>query len=196
MDLDMKTLLSLLVVLVLSACPSPPASPESQSGWVELFDGSTLRGWTAQGEVKWRVENGAIVADEGEISLLTSEQKYLNYELELEFKAALNTNSGVFLNSEPVVKDEATDCYEVNIAPPTNDFPTGSLVRFKRIEGQGEKDIWRSYQLRVENGTVTVVLDGKQLMEHTVNPPRPAGYIGLQKNRGRIAFRNIRIRLL
>ncbi len=168
----------------------------NHSDWVELFDGKTLDGWKAQGEVNWRVEEGVIVADTGEISLLTTGRKFQNYELELEFKAALDTNSGVFLNSEPVVEDEATDCYEVNIAPPSNDFPTGSIVKFVRVEGQGEHDDWRKYQLKVQQNTVTVVLDGQELASHTVDNPRPAGYIGLQKNRGRIEFRNIRIREL
>lgn len=168
----------------------------ADKGWVVMFDGKTLDGWTEQGDVNWRVEDGAIVADEGEISLLTSEGKFLNYELELEFKAAPNTNSGVFLNTEPVVSSEATECYEVNIAPPTNPFPTGSIVWFAKVLGVGETDDWRSYQLRVEDGTITVILDGTELLKHTVENPRPAGFIGLQKNRGRIAFRKIRIREL
>ncbi|ADE53994.1 family 16 glycoside hydrolase [Coraliomargarita akajimensis] len=166
------------------------------SDWVELFDGTTLNGWTKQGDVNWRVEAGAIVADDGEISLLTTNAQYLNYELDLEFKAAINTNSGVFLNTEASVTDELTQCYEVNIAPQTNGFPTGSIVGFAKIEGQGERDEWRRYQLKVKDGVVTVVLDGKQLLEHRMETPRPAGFIGLQKNRGRIAFRNIRLREL
>ncbi|MEM6911600.1 MAG: DUF1080 domain-containing protein [Verrucomicrobiota bacterium] len=164
--------------------------------WISLFDGETLAGWTAQGPVNWAVEDGTITASEGEISLLTTAERYLNYELEVEFKAPLDTNSGIFLNSEPVVENEATDCYEINIAPPTNPFPTGSVVKFLRKEGLGEKDEWRSYRLQVQKGVLSVTLDGEKLYELTVQSPRPAGHIGLQFNRGKIAFRNIRLRLL
>lgn len=164
--------------------------------WVSLFDGKTLQGWTNQGNANWSVKDGSITADTGEICLLTTNEKYENYELELEFKAAIGTNSGVFLNSEAKVKDEATDCYEVNIAPATNGFPTGSIVQHHKIEGQGEKDEWRSYKLKVENGTVTVILDGKELMNYKVPKPRPAGFIGLQKNAGLISFRKIKVRKL
>ncbi|MFT4901877.1 MAG: hypothetical protein ACI81V_001156 [Lentimonas sp.] len=166
------------------------------SEWKQLFDGETLEGWEAQGAVNWAVVDGAITAHLGEISLLTSKEKYLNYELSLEFKAAVNTNSGVFLNSEKKIKDEATDCYEVNIAPPTNSFPTGSIVKFLSIKGQGEYNEWRSYRLTVRDNTIRVVLDGKLLYDVMVQAPRPAGHIGLQKNRGAIAFRNIWIREL
>jgi hypothetical protein len=65
-----------------------------------------------------------------------------------------------------------------------------------KIEGEGEKNEWRSYKLKVEKGTVTVILDGKKLVEHKVAKPRPAGFIGLQKNAGKISFRNIRVRQL
>lgn len=172
------------------------ALPVLGGEWVTLFDGKTLKGWTNQGDANWAVKDGALTADTGEICLLTTEEKYENYELELEFKAALGANSGVFLNSEAKVKDEATDCYEINIAGPTNPFPTGSIVKFHKIEGQGEKEEWRTYKLKVEDGTVTVILDGKKLVTHKMVKPRPAGFIGLQKNAGKISFRKIKVRKL
>ena len=41
--------------------------------------------------------------------------------------------------------------------------------------------------------TVTIVLDGKEVTQRKMSKPRPAGYIGLQKNSGKISFRTIRI---
>ena len=180
-------LIALMILMVL---------PVLGGEWVTLFDGKTLKGWTNQGDANWAVKDGAITADTGEVCLLTSAEKYENFELELEFKAAIGTNSGVFLNSEAKVKDEAVDCYEINIAPATNGFPTGSIVKHHKIEGQGEKDEWRSYKLKVEKGTVTVILDGKELVKKKMEKPRPAGFIGLQKNAGLISFRNIKVRKL
>ncbi|MEM9081110.1 MAG: sulfatase-like hydrolase/transferase [Verrucomicrobiota bacterium] len=163
---------------------------------VTLFDGKTLTGWTSNAAINWTVQDGIITADSGPIGLLLSEKKYENYELKLEFKAALGSNSGIFLNTEPIVKDEAIDCYEINIAGPSNPFPTGSLVKHVKIEGKGEKDSWRSYHLIVNDGVVSVTLDGEKLYEYVANPRRPAGHIGLQKNLGQIAFRNITLREL
>jgi len=128
------------------------ALPLMGSEWVELFDGKTLKGWNNQGDANWAVKNGEITADSGEVCLLTTSEKYKNYELVLEFKAAIGTNSGVFLNTEAKVKDEAVDCYEINIAPPSNPFPTGSIVKHHKIEKQGEKDAWRSYKLQATSG--------------------------------------------
>ncbi|MGB0371239.1 MAG: 3-keto-disaccharide hydrolase [Opitutales bacterium] len=183
----MKTiLLSLVSLLCFNA---------AHAEWVSLFDGKTLNGWTSQAEaINWRVEDGAIVANSGPKGLLTTPQLFENYTLELDFKAAIGTNSGIFLNTEPVVKNEATQCYEVNIAPQTNGFPLGSLVKFHKIEGIEEKDTWRTYSITLNEGTITVVLDGEKLYEHTPSHVRPVSLIGLQKNRGPIAFRNIRMK--
>ncbi|MDA7881533.1 DUF1080 domain-containing protein [Akkermansiaceae bacterium] len=164
--------------------------------WVALFDGKTMKGWTNQGEVNWTVSDGTLTADKGKSSLLTTDKKFENYELELEFKAAIGTNSGVFLNTEAKPKNVVTDCYEINIAPPDNPFPTGSIVQHIKVEGQPERDEWRTYKLKVDKGTVTIVLDGKEVVNLKITKPRPAGYIGLQKNSGKIAFRNIRIKEL
>ncbi|MDA7876829.1 DUF1080 domain-containing protein [Akkermansiaceae bacterium] len=172
------------------------ASPLFANDWVTLFDGKTLKGWTNQGNANWKVEDGAITANEGDVCLLTTEKKYENYELELEFKAAIGANSGVFLNSEAKVKNEAIDCYEINIAGADNPFPTGSIVKHHKVTGQGEKDDWRSYRLIVNKGVVTVILDGKKLVSYSPKNPRLAGLIGLQKNAGKIAFRKIRVKEL
>ena len=178
------TLLFLLVV------------PVFAGDWVPLFDGETMKGWTNQGDADWHVEDGALTASEGEVCLLTTDKKYENYELELEFKAAIGANSGVFLNTEEKVKDEAVDCYEINIADPTNPFPTGSIVKHHKVTGQGENDAWRRYNLKVNKGTITIILDGKKLVTYSAKNPRPAGLIGLQKNTGKIAFRKIRVKVL
>ena len=164
--------------------------------WVDLFDGKTMKGWTNQGDVNWMVKDGALTADKGDVSLLTTEKKYENYELQVEFKAAIGTNSGVFLNTEADPANVVTDCYEVNIAPPDNPFPTGSIVKHVKVEGLAEKEEWRSFKLTVNEGTVTIVLDGKEVVKRKMAKPRPAGYIGLQKNSGKISFRKVRIKEL
>ena len=171
-------------------------APVLAGDWVSLFDGKTMDGWHNQGNANWHVEEGALTASEGEICLLTSAKTYENYELKLEFKAAIGTNSGVFLNTEAKVRDEAVDCYEINIAPPSNGFPTGSIVKHHLIKGQGEKNDWRTYHLKVNKGEVTVILDGKKLVTYQAKNPRGAGFIGLQKNAGKIQFRNIQVKEL
>lgn len=167
----------------------------ADDGWVSLFDGKTLNGWQATSEANWRVEDGAIVVDKGPKGFLLHDDDYLNYQLQLEFKAAKGTNSGVFLSTKKSPQNLTTDCYELNIAPPDNPFPTGSLVARKKYEGAGETGAWRKYEVIVRNGKVSVKLDGESILEYE-SEPSLGRLIGLQLNSGRVAFRNIKVKKL
>lgn len=161
-----------------------------------LFDGKTLDGWEATSRANWRVENGAIVVDAGEKGFLLHEDTYTNFELHVEFKADRETNSGVFLNTKPNPEDLTRDCYELNIAPPENPFPTGSLVARAKYTDAGESDDWREFDIRVEGARVIVKLDGKEIVNYEADSPSRGNRIGLQLNSGRVAFRDIRVRTL
>lgn len=176
--------------------------PEDQrrDGWIRLFDGHTLYGWQMAGAANWRIEDQQLSVDAGNASLLCTSLDWLDYELQLEFKADADTNSGIFLRTPLFPDDPATDCYELNIAPKENPFPTGSLVGRRKLEpaalGDFDSDRWHTYHVRVEGDTVSIRLDDVELYSWTDPMPRPAGRIALQHNEGRIAFRNILLRPL
>ena len=163
--------------------------------WVVLFDGKTLDGWKPTSDANWRVEQGTIVVDSGNGGFLLHEDSYKNYELTVEFKAAKGANSGVFLSTKVRPKKLTQDCYELNIAPPDNPFPTGSLVARKKFEGAGESDEWRRFDVRVENGRVQVSLEGESIIDYK-SVAASGSFIGLQKNSGRVGFREIKVRRL
>jgi hypothetical protein len=176
-----------MMALVLVAGMLPAAA------WDELFNGRNLDGWDMQSKADWRVEGGAIVVAKGKPGLLTTRGRYRDYELELEFRAAAGTNSGVFLSSPKTVTAPATECYELNIAPSSNPYPTGSLVGRMRHDG-GETGGWRKFRVKVENGRVEVWLEGRKVIDYKDRQPLAGGHIGLQLNSGRVEFRAIRIR--
>lgn len=182
----------LLILLLLSL----PLLQAEEAQWTTLFDGKTLNGWTATSDANWHVENGAIIVSEGKPGFLIHEDHYTNYELTLEFKAAMGTNSGVFLSTTREPKTLTEDCYELNIAPPDNPFPTGSLVAREKVSGIEETDSWRKYDIRVVGAHVTVQLDGNEILNYQADKPASGHLIGLQKNSGLVAFRNIRVRKL
>ena len=177
-------------------------SEQAAEGWVRLFDGYTLFGWEIASKSNWRVEDQAIVVDSGEAGLLCTSVAWADYELQLEFKADASTNSGVFLRTPLEPSDPAIDCYEVNIAPTDNPFPSGSIVkRSKVVDGQPsssgsplDAEQWHLLQMSVIADEVVISIDGKQTCKYRDPKPLPAGRIGLQHNSGKVAFRDIRIR--
>ncbi len=169
---------------------------EVYDGWIALFDGETLYGWRPQKAADFRVEDGAIVVESGEKCLLCTTTQFADYVLKVDFRSEPKTNSGIFLRTPPKPNDVTHGCFELNIAPPDNPFPTGSLVQREKVEGQGGDDAWHSYEVTMQGGHVVIKLDGEQILDYTDPTPVGRGFIGLQHNSGRVEFKNIKLKPL
>jgi hypothetical protein len=170
---------------------------ELDLGWIRLFDGQSLMGWRDAGKADWHVENSEIVATSGEPGLLVTDVRFGDYELELEYLGDETTNSGVFLRTPDQPTDPKSDCYELNIAPPDNPFPTGSLVGRAKASEQvdaPESGQWHTLHALVDQAHVQVWVNGEQTVDYQDDTGLVAGKIGLQFREGTIRFRNIRLR--
>ena len=93
----MKWVFLLGTAFVLSACSSMPSWMPG-GGWTTLIDGDKgMDNFTQVGDANWRVEDGAIVADKGKGGFLLSKTAYKDFELRVEFWAAHNANSGIYM---------------------------------------------------------------------------------------------------
>ena len=176
--------------------PLPITSEELTDGWIQLFDGATLFGWQAATQANWQVADGAITVSAGDAGLLYTTTEFSNYTLHLEFKSDAETNSGIFLRTSGTPSDPAKDCYEFNIAPLDNPFPTGSLVARKRVTPQVDNTQWHTVQITVLDDQISTLLDGNLVLDYQDPTPLGKGHIGLQLNSGAVAFRNIRLKPL
>ena len=167
-------------------------APESLAdGWISLFDGESLFGWKAQTKVDWQVSEGTIKATRGEMGLLRTTSQFSDYELRLEFKASAKTNSGVFLRTSPNPKNPAVDCYEVNIAPADNPFPTCSIVaRKKTASPVNTNDGWNKLRIIIDGDQGQVFLNGESVNDFATGD-LGLGFIGLQFREHEIQFRNL-----
>ncbi|QDT53570.1 hypothetical protein Pan44_15920 [Caulifigura coniformis] len=180
---------------------APLTKDQVREGWINLFDGTTLFGWTSNREdINWSVVDGTISADSGSNGLLLTSVPFADYELHCEFNAAEGANSGVFLRTLFDPKDVKADCYELNIADTQPEgYVTGSFVGRKQtaepIKGSGG---WKTFDVVVEGNRFDVKLDGKEVISYLDEAPtiRRSGLIGLQKNSGKIQFRNVRLKPL
>ena len=176
----------------------PLSEQQWREGWISLFDGETLFGWETTGEVPWQVQDQVIVAATGEVGFLYTTSTFSNYVLHLEFRCHETTNSGVFLHMPASPQDPARDCYEVNIAPADNPFPTGSLVKRQRVDTATVPGDWNTLDIKVDGPAIHVKVNGVVALEYQdENQPALArGHIGLQHNQGKVEFRDIRIKPL
>lgn len=182
------------------APPSPEPIPISKQdlteGWIRLFDGGSLYGWHAENKANWAVEEGGITVSEGTQGLLRTTSEFTDYKLRLEFKADKDTNSGIFLRTAGQPTDPTKDCYEFNIAAADNPFPTGSLVGRAKVENAPTSGEWQTAEITVMGSQIKAIIDGNLVLDYIDENPIPRGFIGLQLNSGKIAFRNIILRPL
>ena len=170
---------------------------ELNVGWIRLFDGQSLIGWRNSGNANWKVEDGSLVASAGDAGLLYTSVRFSDFELMLEYKGTDKTNSGVFLRTPSAPTDPAKDCFELNIAPPDNPFPTGSLVgRVKVSEQIGEPEAgeWHTLHALVDREHVQAWVNGQLSADYVDTTELTAGFIGLQFREGTIRFRNVKVR--
>ncbi len=181
-----------------SAADNALTEEERAEGWLLLFDGESLFGWKAHSDVDWKVTDGEIRATKGEMGLLCTTSTWANYQLKVDFQAPAETNSGVFLRTPPVASrdDVVTKCYELNIAPTDNPFPTGSLVARKKVEKYFDSKSWRQFDITVNGDQVSVKCDGETTVDYKDPKPVASGLIGLQFNTGAVSFKNVKIRPL
>jgi hypothetical protein len=168
-------------------------------GWINLFDGHSLNGWTQEQGAKWRVSDGIIVGDAGTDGWLRSNRAFADFELKIEFRNMPKGNSGVFLRStrESNREDPSNPAgsYELQIYNEDEKWATGSIENFiqRLVPVNPEPDRWHSYEVRVIGDHLTATLDGTKVLDGHDSKFK-AGFIGLQHHKDNKAeFRNIEV---
>ena len=192
----MRTLFVVLILAGALGAQNSLTPKESQEGWLLLFDGTTLFGWTAEGGTEWRVENGSILGDAGESGWLRSNTAFANFVLKCDFRTGADGNSGIFLRSAMEGRPHETG-YELQIWDKNDKFPTGSLVNHLKAKPAVANDgRWHTYEVEADGDRFVVKLDGRKILDGRDSKSR-IGHIGLQYNKDKkIEFRNIKLRPL
>ncbi len=191
-----RTAIVLLSAATLAAQPNTLTPKESADGWILLFDGESLFGWTPHGGAKWSVAGGAIVADAGESGWLRHNSYFGDYVLRCEFRTAADGNSGIFLRSAIEGAPHLTG-YELQIWDQHPKFPTGSLVNYiAGLPAKIKADAWNTYEIRLEGDHFVVTLNGAKVLDARDGRSR-AGHVGLQFNKDKkIEFRSVKLQPL
>ncbi|MEE8152097.1 MAG: DUF1080 domain-containing protein [candidate division NC10 bacterium] len=176
----------------------PQASGQTGEGWVTLLDDKNMGDWDRIGETNWRLEDGAVVADERTsegTAHLVSKTSYKDFELYVEFWASHDANSGIFIRCSDPKKIGAKTCYEVNIFDQRKDptYGTGAIVNFVEVDPMpkvGGK--WNTYRIVAKGRDLFVVLNGQKTAD-TQNGLFTEGPFSLQHGAGVIKFRKVAV---
>jgi hypothetical protein len=209
-----------LALFLAGVAPADDAKPED--GFVSLFDGKTLDGWTPQAPAAatpaFTVDDGAILCHGPFTHLFYSgkvnDAKFVNFELRAEFKMAPSSNSGNFFHTEnpgPGKKvEKGYECQVCGDSYKKDPKKTGSLYDVQDVkESAAKDDEWSTYTIRVEGRHIVLTVNGKVTVDYTEpNPPNrkkgregrivSAGTFALQSHDpgSKVWFRNIRVKAL
>src|SRR5262245_20818121 len=161
-----RSLVALALGFTVIGCSEMPSMPSwmAGSGWVTLIDGEKgMENFTRVGDANWRAQDGAITADKGKGGFLLSNNSYADFELRVEFWAAPNANSGIYMRcSQPKNLTDKT-CYEANIFDqrPDQTYATGGIVhRGKVLQPVKDGGQWHTFQVTARGGRLAEVMKG------------------------------------
>jgi hypothetical protein len=213
--------LGCVVAYLASATSGADSGAAPEAGFVSLFDGKTLDGWTPQDPAlkdAFKVEDGAILTH-GQFTHLfysgpVNDHQFKNFELRAEFKMAPSSNSGIFFHTEnPGPKKKVEKGYECQICGDSyakDPKKTGSLYDVEDVKKSAAPDNeWSTYVIRVEGKHIVLTVNGKTTVDYTepTPPNRKKGREGRVISSGTFAlqahdpnskcwFRNIRVKAL
>ena len=147
--------------------------------WPEVIEDVTFDGKSATPDGRFVARNGRLVVREVPEhrriqQLWTTEEFPGDFELRLQFRAAPNADSGVF------VREPQLQCRDYATAGP-----------FKDLKKYRPQD-WNDLTVVVKGDTATATCNGEPLPVEITLPA--TGPIGLEGDRGRMEYRRIRVR--
>ncbi|MCA9084303.1 MAG: DUF1080 domain-containing protein [Planctomycetaceae bacterium] len=176
----------------------------AEEGWVSLFDGKTLNGWTqaTQGIAKYDVQDGTIhgvTVDGSPNSFLTSDREFGDFELEFEVKVHDELNSGVQIRSrEKTAADGDAGRFfgpqvEIESSPGQSGYVYGEatglgwLSEAPKDNSHSHSHIrngeWNKYRIVAQGPRIQTWINGEKVEDLThegIYKTHPKGKIGLQ----------------
>jgi hypothetical protein len=167
-------------------------SQAEEPGYISLFNGKDLTGWgysaTEKFDGKTDASDGRYTAKDGILvvnpqkdgpklrQLWTSKEFAKDFELRLEFRAAVNADSGIFIRKPQL------QCRDYLVAGP-----------YKELKKYKPQD-WNEVIVTVKDGVAHCTCNG-EVLEAALKLPA-TGPIGLEADRGQMEYRNIRVKEL
>ena len=218
-----------ILVAFQTAAPATPAAPPApavpapaplpvEPGFVGMFDGRTLAGWTGD-TTGYGVEDGAITCLKDGTNLYTV-REYSNFVLRLRFRLSPGANNGIGVRA-PLEGDAAYVGMEIQVLDDGHEKYKGWLKDWQRhgsvygvVASKGSTAAlkpcgeWNDEEIVVDGRHVKVTLNGTVLVDadldqatkggtlSTKDHPglgRKTGHIGFLGHGDRVWYRDIRI---
>lgn len=196
--------LALLATLPLASAllaqpPTPVPEKPDANGWIQLFDGQTLSGWSTADPGDWTITGTGTLVGRGKTSHLFSPNTYTNLEFKAEVRLNHKGNSGMYFRA--AFGKGWPKGYETQVENTSSDPQrTGSLYNLSKVTEQLVPDDtwWTQHVIAIGNRTV-IKVNGKIVTDfiddkHTYK----SGHLALQQHDpgSVVEYRNVQVRRL
>lgn len=186
-------LLSLGMLTFLTACEQ---AKKEDIPWEDMFDGSTLNGWTAVGgiasyEVKDAVVTGSSTPNTPNTFLCT-DKMYGDFILELDYKVDPKLNSGIQIRSHsiPSYRNGVVHGYQIEIDPSERAWSAGIYDEQRRgwlvpltnnptAQKAFKQNQWNHYRIEAIGDTIKTWINDVPAA-YLIDDMTSKGFIGLQ----------------
>lgn len=189
-------------------------SEEAAGGWIDLFDGETLDGWTAsENKETFSVQDGAIIAHGPRSHLFytgpVGNHDFKDFEFRAEVMTTPGSNSGMYFHTAYQEEGWPAKGYEAQINNTGSDArKTGSLYAVDDVlETKAADNEWFTQHVIVQGKRIIVKVNDETVVDYT-EPDEPerneemaerllsSGTVALQGHdpESRVLFRNIQVR--
>ncbi len=160
--------------------PAPVAEHPDANGWVQLFDGQTLSGWTAPDPGNWQMKDG-VLTGRGKTSHLFSPNAYTNLEFKAEARLNHSGNSGMYFRAR--YGRGWPNGYESQVENTSPDPQrTGSLYNIKKnLKQLVADDTWWTQHI-VAIGDRIIIKVNNQIVVDCRDTKHRSGYLALQQH--------------
>jgi len=164
----------------------------AEDGWIPLFNGRDFTGWKiSENTGTFTIQDGAIVSHGPRSHCFyagdVGNHNFKNFELKVDVRTAPGSNGGIFFHTEYQDAGWPSKGFEVQVNNTHGDkVKSGSLYHVKDIGEDVIKPIvkdgeWFTEHIVVKGDTVTISLNGKQVVQWT----QPADWQGTSDCVGR-----------
>lgn len=198
---------------------------EKAAGWKLLFDGKTLDGWHTfkRNDVRpgWKVQNGTLACvDPQNAGDLCTNDKYQWFELQLDYNISQGGNSGIMYhvtNQGTTVWQSGPEFQLLDNKDGGDPQKSGWLYELYKSDVDATKpaDEWNHIRLLITPERCEHDMNGTKYFEYVLGSDdfkervakskfadmpyfakSDIGYIALQGDHGKVAFRNVKVRVV
>jgi serine/threonine protein kinase len=164
--------------------------PPEEPGWVQLFNGADLTGWTNPKKAfgAWKVKQGVLVGKGDQAFLRTERGPFGDFHLRMEAKYVGGTAGLVLREQSPDVAGAGYECLMDNHKD--GDFNTGAVAHLLTKNAMGpfvvpkkvmtQEDQWFTLEIIAGGNRVQSFVDGKKAVDFVdINNDYKDGFIAL-----------------